>query len=108
MIIGDSTVNNNLSAPYSPADYLQTPEDVANYLDAALEDGDERVLMMALRNVANAQGGVARVAEITGLNREALYRTLSENGNPRLNTLTSILHAMGLRLSVAQEQRASG
>lgn len=96
---------NTLSAPYDPTDYLKTPEDIAAYIDAALEDGNEQVLMMALRNVANAQGGLTRVAEQTGLNRETLYRTLSAKGNPRLGSLTAILHALGLRLSVAPERK---
>lgn len=93
-------MNNPRAIPYNPADYLQTPEDVAHYLDAALEDGNPQVLLMALRNVADAQGGMAQLASASGLNRETLYRTLSEAGNPRLNTLAAILHSFGLRLSV--------
>lgn len=96
---------NEPSAPYNPADYLRTPEEAAAYIDAALEDGDERVLLMALRHLADAQGGLARMAEQTGLNRETLYRTLSDKGNPRLNTLRAILHSMGLRLAVEPEQQ---
>lgn len=56
--------------------------------------------MQALRNVAEARGGIARIAEETGLNLEALYRTLSRRGNAQPNSLNAILDATGLRLSV--------
>lgn len=65
-----------------------------------LEDGDTRVIPVALRTVADAVGGMAALAQKTGLSRETLYRTLSANGNPRLDTLTRILEAFGLRLAV--------
>jgi probable addiction module antidote protein len=65
-----------------------------------LADGDPRAIPIALRTVADAIGGMAALADKTGLSRETLYRTLSEKGNPRLGTLTGILAAFGLRLSV--------
>jgi probable addiction module antidote protein len=65
-----------------------------------LADGDERAVPVALRTIAGAVGGMAALAEKTGLSRETLYRTLSERGNPRLDTLAAILAAFGLRLSV--------
>jgi probable addiction module antidote protein len=65
-----------------------------------LADGDERAVPVALRTIADAVGGMAALAEKTGLSRETLYRTLSERGNPRLDTLAAILAAFGLRLSV--------
>ena len=55
---------------------------------------------MAVRDVATTNGGLARIANETGLNRENLYRMLSENGNPRINSLGIVLADMGLRLSV--------
>ncbi len=64
-------------------------------------DGDARVVPVALRTVADAVGGMAALAERTGLSRETLYRTLSDRGNPRLDTLAAILDAFGLRLAVA-------
>jgi probable addiction module antidote protein len=77
----------------------------------ALTEGDSGDLLHALRDVAEARGGIARVAERTGLNREALYRTLSKRGNPKLKSLAAILSANGLRLSVRpetnQERRAA-
>lgn len=65
-----------------------------------LEDGDARAVPIALRTVAEAVGGLAALATKTKLSRETLYRTLSERGNPRLDTLTTILAAYGMRLSV--------
>ena len=65
-----------------------------------LEDGDARAVPVALRTVAEALGGMAELAERTGLSRETLYRTLSHRGNPRLDTLAALLGAFGLRLAV--------
>jgi probable addiction module antidote protein len=65
-----------------------------------LADGDEPAVPVALRTIADAVGGMAALAEKTGLSRETLYRTLSERGNPRLDTLAAILAAFDLRLSV--------
>jgi probable addiction module antidote protein len=65
-----------------------------------LQDGDARAIPVALRTVAEAIGGMAVLSEKTKLSRETLYRTLSEGGNPRLNTLAAILLAFGMRLSV--------
>jgi probable addiction module antidote protein len=78
-------------------------EDVANraaLLEAALETGDAGDLMAALRLITDAGGGVAKIAAETGLNREALYRTLSKNGNPQLSSLLPILQATGLKIVV--------
>lgn len=82
-------------------DYLNSPEDISAYLDAALEDGDESILLLALREIANKTGGMAQLAENAQLNRESLYKSLSADGNPRLRTLAAILKTFGLRLSVA-------
>ncbi len=86
--------------PYRTADYLRTPEEAAEYLNAAIEDGDPTVLLRALRNVADSAGGMSHLARRTGLSRESLYKSLSEDGNPRLSSLEAILRALGLRLSV--------
>ena len=79
---------------------LKDSKEAAAYLDAALEEDDE-VFLLALRDVAEAAGGVATVAKQTKLNRESLYRMLSKNGNPELKSLRLILEKIGLRLSVA-------
>jgi len=71
-----------------------------------LEDGDARAVPIALRTVAEALGGMAALAERTGLSRETLYRTLSKDGNPRLDTLAALLEAFGLRLTVRPQEKA--
>ena len=74
------------------------------YLKAALEDEDDpRVLLIALRHLALAQG-IAKVAKAAGVERESLYRALSKRGNPRLSTLVAVTKAIGLRLTVESVQ----
>ncbi|HSC45591.1 MAG TPA: addiction module antidote protein [Candidatus Acidoferrum sp.] len=76
------------------------PEFAAEYLKAALEESDEpRVLLLALRHLARAHG-IAKVAKAAGIERESLYRALSEKGNPRLSTLVAVTRVVGLRLTV--------
>lgn len=69
------------------------------YLNACLADEDEAVFLLGLRHVAEAHGGIKRFAEKTGLNREHLFRMLSERGNPRLSSLRELVRAFGWRLS---------
>ncbi|HEX9876265.1 MAG TPA: addiction module antidote protein [Gammaproteobacteria bacterium] len=95
------------SLPFRAADHLKSQVEIAEYLEAMLADGDERAVPVALRTVADAVGGMTALAEKTGLSRETLYRTLSERGNPRLDTLAAILAAFGLRLSVQPRQTRS-
>ena len=81
------------------------PDFAAEYLRAALDDTDDpRVLLVALRRVAEARGGIAKVAKAAGIERESLYRALSAHGNPRLSTLVAVTKAMGLRLTLAAGQ----
>jgi probable addiction module antidote protein len=76
------------------------PEFAAEYLKAALDDADEpRVLLIALRHVAQARG-IARIAKAAGIERESLYRALSARGNPRLSTLYAVAKAIGVRLTI--------
>lgn len=76
------------------------PEFAAEYLKAALEEDDEpRVLLIALRHLAQARG-IAKVAKAAGIKRESLYRALSVRGNPRLSTLVAVTKAIGLKLTV--------
>lgn len=85
----------------SCANGSQMLEFAAGYLQASIENGESEVLLIALRRVAYARGGMAKLARETGLSRETLYRTLSKNGNPRLTSLRATLAATGLRLIVA-------
>ena len=91
------------SRPYKEGllERLKDPQEAAAYLDATLEEGDTEVFLLALRDVAEARlGGMTTLAQQTSLNRETLYRTLSEKGNPELASLDKLLHAVGLRLAV--------
>src|SRR5688572_16629924 len=87
---------------------LKDPDEALAYLKASFEDEDSRVFLLALADVAKAQGGISMLAERSGLNRETLYRTLSKNGNPKLQSIDSILHSIGMRLSVERLPRATG
>jgi probable addiction module antidote protein len=78
-------------------DYLKTDEDMANYLEAAIDDGDPALISAALGDIARAKG-MSQVARKAGLGRESLYKALSPNGNPELATILKVVKALGLRL----------
>ncbi|HPQ82000.1 MAG TPA: putative addiction module antidote protein [bacterium] len=83
---------------------LKDPEEAAAYINAALDERDDpEALLVALRNVIEAHDGMTSLAFKSGLNRVSLYRMLSQNGNPRLESLSAVLQAMGLRLKVEQK-----
>jgi probable addiction module antidote protein len=82
---------------WDASQYLETPEQMAAYLEAALEDGDTRVIATALGDIAKAKG-MAQVALASGLGRESLYKALSPNGNPELATVLKVVRALGLTL----------
>ena len=84
---------------------LRDPELAAAYLSAAAEDGSTEQILLALRAVAEAQGGIGAVAEGAHLNRQTMYRTLSNDGNPTIATLLSVLHALGLNLAFVPAPR---
>jgi len=78
------------------------PKFAAEYLKVALEDTEETaVLLIALRRIAEARGGIAKVVKAAGIERESLYRALSARGNPRLSTLVAVTKAVGLKLTFA-------
>ncbi len=91
---------------HEASEYLRTPEDVAAYLNAAVEesDGDPRLLMKAFRNVAAAQGGVSAITRKADVDRVALSRGLSGNRDPRLGTVTKIAAACGVSLRFVQRE----
>ncbi len=70
------------------------------YLNAALEDDDKRTFLLALRDVAEAQGGMTKLARSSKITREHLYSMLSSDGNPGLETLKNLLDAVGLKLAI--------
>ena len=77
------------------------PAFAAAYLKEALEDSENpSVLLIALRRIAEARGGIAKVAKAAGIQRESLYRALSAKGNPRLSTISAVAKAVGLKLTL--------
>ena len=87
---------------------LKDPAEAAAYLEAVIEDGDQATLMLALRQIARAQGGIAHIARKAKLTREATYKMLSKAGNPELKSFKAVLKATGLRIAVKPiEKRAA-
>ena len=80
------------------AERLKTDEDIALYLSVVLEDGDSSELMHALGVVARARG-MTEVARAAGLTREALYKALRPNSQPRFDTIARVCRALGLKLT---------
>lgn len=85
---------------------LKNPKEAAAYLNAVIEEGDRELFLLALRNIAKAQGGISSIAEKAHLNRENLYRMLSKRGNPEIKSLLTLLRAMGLELTVKAQKQA--
>lgn len=85
--------------PFDPANYLETEEDILFYLEAAMEGNDAKHIASALGNIARSKG-MSEIARQAGLGRQALYKALSEDGNPTLETLVAVLGVLGLELTV--------
>jgi|ERR1044071_327704 probable addiction module antidote protein len=84
---------------------LKDPVEAAAYLEVAIEDGDLDFLLVAIRDVVEAQGGMSRLAKKSKLNRGNLYKMLSKKGNPNIFNVDSVLKALGLRLAVVADQK---
>lgn len=82
---------------WDAAEYLKTEEDMAAYLEAALEENDPTLVSAALGDIAKAKG-MTDIAKKTGLGRESLYKALSQEGNPEFSTVMKIISALGLKL----------
>ncbi len=80
--------------------YLETEEDMAAYLNAALEDGDASVIAAALGDIARTKG-MTQLSKETGITRDGLYKALSPTGNPSFDTVQKVVRAFGLKLDVA-------
>ena len=93
-----ATMTKLKTTPFDPADFLDTKESQIELLADAVESGDSRYIANALGTIARARG-MAKVAQETGLTRQALYRSLSRTGDPRLTTLLSVAKSLGLKLS---------
>ena len=79
---------------------LTDPEEAKEYFNAALEDENPEVFLLALRDIVDANSSMSQLAQGTNRNRESLYKTLSEKGNPQLNSIRSILSNLGFKLAV--------
>ena len=84
---------------WDAAEHLKTEEDMAAYLEAALEDGDVALVLAALGDIARAKG-MSQIAREAGLGRESLYKALSPTGNPEFATILKVTRALGLQFRV--------
>ncbi|MEI6127354.1 MAG: addiction module antidote protein [Pseudomonadota bacterium] len=81
-------------------EWLKDPQNAAAFINAVIEDSDREAFLLALKDVAQAQGGMTAIAEKTHVSRSSLYKTLSKRGNPEFGSISKLLHGMGLRLTV--------
>ena len=86
-------------APFDAADYLTDEVTIAEYLNAALENGDPQLLLMAVKDIASARG-MTKLAQDSGLTRASLYKTLSPDAKPRYETVMKLITALGVKLVV--------
>lgn len=89
--------------PWDAAEHLETAEDMAAYLEAALNEGDPALIAAAMGDIARAKG-IAQIARETGLGRESLYKALSAEGNPEFATVLKVVRALGLKLHATAAQ----
>ncbi|MDR3742099.1 MAG: putative addiction module antidote protein [Terracidiphilus sp.] len=83
---------------WDPSEHLNSPKAIAAYLEAVFEDGDPALIAAALGDIARAMGMTQLAAE-AGVTREALYKALSSNGDPRLSTFLGVIRALGIKLT---------
>lgn len=91
--------------PFDAADYLNSPEDIDAYLEAALEENDAVFFQKALGTVARAQGMQA-VAARSSTTRAGLYKALSDEGNPSFGTVLKVINALGYRMALVSQKKA--
>ncbi len=85
--------------------HLRDSDVAAEYLNEAFEDGEAAVILMALRNIAEAQeDGITGLAARSHLGRESMYKMLSTSGNPKLSSFTKLLHGLGLKLKIETDE----
>ena len=91
---------------WDPAEHLVTEEDMAAYLEAALQEGDSALIAAALGDIARAKG-MSQIAREAGLGRESLYKALSAEGNPEFATIMKVIAALGLQLHASPSRTAA-
>ncbi len=84
---------------FDVVDYLKTDKDMAQYLNAILEDGDPALFIAAIGDIARAKG-MMDLSKRSGVTREALYRALKMGAQPRFETVAKVINALGMRLAV--------
>jgi probable addiction module antidote protein len=90
-------MNKEITTLWDAAEHLENEEDMAAYLEAALEENDPSLIADALGDIARAKG-MSKIASKTGLGRESLYKALSPEGNPEFSTILKVVNALGLHL----------
>jgi len=85
---------------YNPFDYLETKEEIAEYLNNAYMEDDPRIFIIAIGHLARKKG-MTSIARKTGLNRESLYKSLTGEGNPKFSTISKVIKALDCKLAVA-------
>jgi probable addiction module antidote protein len=93
------------TAPYDVAEFLETPEEMAAYLEACIQDsdGDAAFIAKALGDIARAKG-MTQIAREAGLSRESLYKALSGDRSPNFDTILKVISALGLQLSASVKE----
>ena len=91
--------------PFESADYLQSDDDCAQYLQACMDEATENAALFtkAVGDIARARG-MMQLARDTGITREGLYKALGEQGNPSFATVVKVMHALGLQFNVGARQ----
>jgi probable addiction module antidote protein len=107
IIIGESPMRKTITTRYDVAEHLRTPEEMAAYLEACLEEaeGDAAFIAKALGDIARAKG-MTQVARDAGLSRESLYKALSGDRSPGFDTILKVVSALGLQLHAATAQNS--
>ena len=84
---------------------LRDPEMAATYLSTSVKEKSLEGFLIALKNVAEAHGGIGAIAKVTNLNRQSMYRMFSEKGNPTVSSLLTVLEALGIEISFASQDK---
>lgn len=92
---------------WDTAEFLDSPEMVAAYVEAVMEEGDPELIALALGNIARSKG-MTEIAKKTGVTREGLYKALSTEGDPKLSTFLGVLKSLGLQMSVKPARKDEG
>jgi len=96
---------NTQTSKYDAAEYIDSPELAHEYIKQAFDDGDPRLIRMAINDVARAIG-MGKIASDTNLGRQSLYKSLAEDGNPSFETILKVIDALGMRVTVKENAAA--